>query len=317
MLSKANKHGLPRSNKKQTYAGSKIRGRLNVRETIIPLKTQSKLVSNYWEKTPNEPITKILKQAYNVLKYEYGISYIKASYAASNALEQLFSTRVSSKFITSNEYKNIIYKNIYKSYRPVVDLSWDIIERKNFGTNSSIDKDGTSFFLDMAEIWELYLKNIIRKKLAPEGWQLRNDVIQTYANKDFKRKLIPDKKIKKENKLLVWDAKYKRMHFDYYDYDRSDYFQIHTYINYYTKNFEVIAGGLLYPLSKEYSKEREDKNYSGSLFGEGRDNTQYIIDGIDLRDIDINAIKREESQFLNRLLSRIKIKTAHNNVYNA
>ena len=46
MLSKANKHGLPRSNKKQTYAGSKIKGRLNVRDTIIPLKTQSKLVSN-------------------------------------------------------------------------------------------------------------------------------------------------------------------------------------------------------------------------------------------------------------------------------
>ena len=69
----------------------------------------------------------------------------------------------------------------------------------------------------------------------------------------------------------------------------------------------MIAGGLLYPLSEEYSKERGDKNYSGSLFGEGRDNTQSIIDGIDLRDIDINAIKREESQFLNRLLSRIKM----------
>ena len=58
MLSKANKHGLPRSNKKQTFVGSKIRGRLNVRDTIIPLKTQSKLVSNYWEKTPNEPMPK-------------------------------------------------------------------------------------------------------------------------------------------------------------------------------------------------------------------------------------------------------------------
>ena len=56
MLSKANKHGLPRSNKKQTYIGSKIRGRLNVRASILPLHTESKLVSNYWEKTPNEPI---------------------------------------------------------------------------------------------------------------------------------------------------------------------------------------------------------------------------------------------------------------------
>jgi 5-methylcytosine-specific restriction enzyme subunit McrC len=315
MLSKANKHGLPRNNKKQTFVGSKIRGRLNVRDTIIPLKTQSKLVSNYWEKTPNEPITKILKQAYSILKYEYGIAHIKASHAASNALEQLFSARVSSKFITQNEYKNIIYKNIYKSYKPVVDLSWDIIKRKNFGNNSNSDTDGTSFFLDMAEIWELYLKNIIRKKLAPEGWQLRNDVIQTYAKKDFKRKLIPDIVFQKNNTLLVWDAKYKRMHFDYYDYDRSDYFQIHTYINYYAKNFEVIAGGLLYPLSKEYSNEKAFKNHSSSLFGEGKDNTQYIIDGIDLRDIDINAIKREENAFLNRMESRVKNKKLVTNEY--
>ena len=192
MLSKANKHGLPRSNRKQIFVGSKIRGRLNVRDTIIPLKTKSKIVSYYWEKTPNEPIAKILKQAYSILKYEYGIAHIKVSHAASNALEQLFSARVSNKYISQNVYKNIIYKNIYKSYKQVVDLSWDIIKRKNFGNNNSNDEDGTSFFLDMAEIWELYLKNIIRKKLAPEGWQLRDDVIQTYANKDFKRKLIPD-----------------------------------------------------------------------------------------------------------------------------
>ena len=302
MLSKANKHGLPRSNKKQIFVGSKIRGRLNVRDTIIPLKTQSKIVSNYWEKTPNEPIAKILKQAYSILKYEYGIAHIKASNAASNALEQLFSARVSNKYISQNEYKNIIYKNIYKSYKPVVDLSWDIIKRKNFGNNNSNDEDGTSFFLDMAEIWELYLKNIIRKKLAPEGWQLRDDVIQTYANKDFKRKLIPDIVFQKNKQLLVWDAKYKRMHFDYFDYDRSDYFQIHTYINYYTKNFEVIAGGLLYPLSKEFTPERAVKNYSSSLFGEGKDNLRYIVDGIDLRNTNLNMIKEKEEFFLKRVL---------------
>ncbi len=308
MLSKANKHGLPRSNKKQTFIGSKIRGRLNVRGTIIPLKTESKLVSNFWEKRPNEPITKILKQAYNILRYEYGIAHIKASHAASNALEQLFSANVSSKYVAKNEYKNIIYKNIYKSYKPVVDLSWDIIKRKNFGNNHSSDNDGMSFFLDMAEIWELYLKNIIRKKLAPEGWQLRNDVIQTYAKKDFRRKLIPDIVFQKNDTVVVWDAKYKRMHFDYFDYDRSDFFQIHTYINYYGKNFDVISGGLLYPLSKEYSVEKATKNHSSSLYGEEKDNTQFIVDGIDLRDTSIGSIKRKESDFLDRIALRVENK---------
>lgn len=305
MLSKANKHGLPKSNNKQTYVGSKIRGRLNVRATILPLHTESKLVSNYWEKTPNEPIVKVLTQAYNILKYEYDIAQIKVSSAAKNAINQLSSASVTKKYITDNEYKNIIYKNIYRSYKPVVDLSWDIIKRKNFGNDNDINSEGMSFFLDMAEIWELYLKSIIRKRFASDDWALRDEVIQTYVDKDFKRKLIPDIVLQKNDKILVFDAKYKRMDYVYYDYDRSDYFQIHTYINYYQKNFNVLAGGLLFPLSNKYTEEKEIKNSSSSLFGENKDLVQYFIDGIDLSEINLSNIALEEELFLNRIYKRV------------
>ena len=305
MLSKANKHGLPRSNKKQTYVGPKIRGRLSVRDSILPLHTESKLVSNYWEKTPNEPIAKVLAQAYNILKYEYGIGQIKASSAAKNAIDQLNSASISKKYIKDNEYKNITYKNIYRSYKPVVDLSWDIIKRKNFGNNNDSNSDGVSFFLDMAEIWELYLKNILRKKLAPEGWVLRSDKIQTYKHNNFRRKMIPDIVFQKDNEVLVWDAKYKRMKYDFYDYDRSDFFQIHTYINYYQKNFSVMAGGLLYPLTKPYTKEVENLNTSTSLFGEKKDSIKYFVDGIDLTKTEMDNIIEEEKKFLNRIQKRV------------
>lgn len=305
MLSKANKHGLPRSNKKQTYVGSKVRGRINIRASILPLYTESKLVSDYWEKTPNEPIAKVLAQAYNILKYEYGIAQIKMSSAAKNATDQLKSGYNSNKYITDNEYKNITYKDIYKSFKPVVNLSWDIIKRKNFGNNNDSNSEGMSFFIDMAEIWELYLKNIIKKKLAPDGWVLRNDEIQTYDNKDFKRKIIPDIVLIKNDKILVFDAKYKRMDYRYYDYDRSDYFQIHTYISYYQKNYNVLAGGLLFPLSKKYTEEKEIKNTSNSLFGENKDTVQYFIDGVDLSDLNESNIALEEENFLNRLQKRL------------
>lgn len=310
MLSKANKHGLPRSNKKQTHIGTKIRGRLNVRASILPLHTENKVVGNYWEKTPNEPIVKVLSQAYSILKFEYGIAQVKASSAAKNAIDQLFSASVSKMNVTENEYKKIIYKNIYRSYKPVVDLSWDIIKRKNFGNNKESNAEGTSFFLDMAEIWELYLKNIIRKKLAPDGWVLRNDVIQTYENKDFRRKMIPDIVFEKNDTVLVWDAKYKKMQYDYFDYDRGDFFQIHTYINYYQKNYTVIAGGLLYPLTKKYSSEKELSNTSDSLFGEQKDEVQYFVDGIELTSDNLTEIIEEEANFLNRISNRILKKEA-------
>jgi 5-methylcytosine-specific restriction enzyme subunit McrC len=308
MLSKANVHGLPRSNKKQTYVGPKLRGRLNVRASIIPLHTESKLVSIYWEKSPNEPVVKVLSQAHEILRHEYGIAQIKASKAAKNAIDLLHSASVSKKHITDNEYKNIAYKNIYKSYKPVVDLSWDIVKRKNFGNNKDSNSEGMSFFLDMAEIWELYLKNIIKKKLAPDGWVLRNDIIQTYNKNDFRRKMIPDIVFQKNNNVLVWDAKYKRMQYDYFDYDRGDFFQIHTYINYYQKKYFVVAGGLLYPLTKSYSSEVENLNTSTSLFGEQKDSIQYFIDGIDLSEIEMESIIREEKNFLNRIQNRVSIK---------
>ena len=304
MLSKANKHGLPRSNKKQTFVGTKIRGRLNVKASIVTIHTESKLVSNYWEKTPNEQIVKVLSQAFNILKYEYGIAQIKVSSAAKNALSQLNSMSVSKKYISENEYKNIVYKNMYISYKPVVDLSWNIIKQKNLGNDSDSNSEGISFFLDMAEIWELYLKSIIRKRLLPEGWVLRNDIIQTYIEKDFKRKLIPDIVFQKNDNILVFDAKYKRMDYKFYDYDRSDFFQIHTYINYYDKNFNVIAGGLIYPLSNKLTDEKEVKNSSSSLFGENKDNIQYFIDGIDLSDLNSTNIIIEEKYFLDRIYKK-------------
>ncbi len=306
MLSKANKHGLPRNNKKYLYKGFKICGALNVKRSIIPLYAESIVLSNFWKKTPNENIIRILKNAYNILKSEYGIARIKASHAANNALEQLFSCNVSGGYLTDNDYNIIVYKKIYKSFKTIVDLSWDIIKRKKFGNSYDSKSNGVSFFFDMAEIWELYLKNIIRKKLAPEGWNLRNDIIQTYAQKDFRRKLIPDIVFQKNDSVLVWDAKYKNMEYNYNDYDRGDFFQIHTYINYYTKNFAVKAGGLLYPLLKEYTDVRAKNNSADSIFNEGKDKTQYFVDGIDLRDVDIIAIKREEIAFLDRIHTRIK-----------
>jgi 5-methylcytosine-specific restriction endonuclease McrBC regulatory subunit McrC len=85
---------------------------------------------------------------------------------------------------------------------------------------------------------------------------------------------------------MVFDAKYKRMKFitgigdeKRGDLDRSDFFQIHTYISYYQNDgYDVIAGGLLYPMEKVYDKK---ECFSETLFG--KDNTtKFIVDGIEL-----------------------------------
>jgi hypothetical protein len=85
----------------------------------------------------------------------------------------------------------------------------------------------------------------------------------------------------------------------YGDLDRSDFFQIHTYISYYQNNgFNVIAGGLLYPMEEVYN---ESKCLSQTLFGKGN-TTKFIVDGIELlKAKSMKSIKCREKRFINRI----------------
>lgn len=301
LLSKANKHGIPKHNRVRHYKGAIVRGRLDVRKSIMPLYVEEKIVSRYNEKVVDSNISKVLIKAYKILKSDYRLSSIKVSLGAKNAIEQILTSNTRDTYLTESDFNNIKYNDIYKSFKPVVDLSWDIIKKKKIGNNNDKTSDSFSFFIDMAEVWEIYLRSILKRHFSKFGWRLKKDKIQTYQNKDFKRLLIPDIILEKDNDVMVWDAKYKRMEFDYYDYDRADFFQIHTYINYYHQNKNVIAGGLLYPLSKEFSTERQLKNKSESLFNQETTNTRYLVDGIDYTDLTEEKVKREELNFLSRI----------------
>lgn len=311
LLSKANKHGLPKHNIKREHKGNTIRGRLNVKQSIKPLYTEKQLISNYREKILNETVTQILKQAQTVLLREYYLGSFNISANAKDAITQFSFAGITKEHISENEFKRIVYKDIYQSFKPVVDLSWDIIKRKNIGNQQNNEmKDSFSFFIDMAEIWELYLKSLLRNNLAKQGWVLRNEKLKAYENKDYQRNLIPDIVFQRNNEIIVLDAKYKRMQFDFFDYDRADFFQIHTYINYYHQDKKVIVGGLLYPISKEFDEARQKKNISDSLFSINLTSTKFLVDGIDLsfiknkntdEKLSTIQLKEREIQFIDRI----------------
>jgi len=82
----------------------------------------------------------------------------------------------------------------------------------------------------------------------------------------------------------------------YGDLDRSDFFQIHTYMSYYQNDgYDVVAGGLLYPMEITYD---ESKCLSESLFGKNNE-IKFIVDGLDLSNItDKDSIKKSEDDFM-------------------
>jgi 5-methylcytosine-specific restriction endonuclease McrBC regulatory subunit McrC len=167
----------------------------------------------------------------------------------------------------------------------------------------------------------------------PDWEVIHEDTLTVYENQFYSRHMYPDIVMKKDNKIMVFDAKYKRMKFRGRDnngagnLDRNDFFQINTYMAYYDKqkDLDVITGGLLYPIEKEFDCRFNDeeckedykklKAHSNNWFG--NDKTKFIVDGIDLSYIEkhvqenmdekdkskirMDNILNAENNFINRI----------------
>ena len=128
-------------------------------------------------------------------------------------------------------------------------------------------------------------------------------MINKYKGHFFQREIMPDLVFQKENEIAIWDAKYKRMCGHYLDVDRSDFFQIHTYLQYQLNDKKLKAGGLLYPISNTPDFE----NYqSPNLLNEFGIKMKYVIDGIEVQEMNEQEnILQKELEFIKRIISHI------------
>lgn len=308
-ISKSNKHGLPKKNEWKLYIGTKVKGRIDIRSSVnlIPF---GKLKSIYREKLLNQEILRILRKAYQILIKNYGL---KDNYITENAKEVVENilNLTNNSLINEHDYKRIKYNDIYISFKPAVDLSWKIIKHKNLGIlNKDEAKEDFGILVDMAEIWELYLKSILKKSLSKIGWQIVPNVFRVYSKKLFFTTIIPDIVFQKNDNIIIFDAKYKKMEFGHKDFDQSDFFQVHTYINYLQQFHNVRLGGLLYPISKDIDTITLDNLRANTLYSSEKGETKYIIDGINMskvndESIDKNLFLSETNKFTNRINSLI------------
>jgi 5-methylcytosine-specific restriction enzyme subunit McrC len=305
-LANANLHGLPKINYKKEYKGQSIKGRISVRQSIKSYYSSGEVISIYREKKIDDTIAQILFQSYQIIRSDFGMGIgLNFPDAAQDAINQINTSVKHNKIITESDYKNIKYKEIYLSWKPIIDFSWDILKRKQISLKQEQSKNGYGFFLDMAEIWEQYLRSLLKKKLVPLGWNYNTEKIVAYKNFFFQRELIPDIVFQKGNDILVWDAKYKRMIGNFRDVDRSDFFQIHTYIQNFLNHKNVKSGGLLYPIS--INQPDFNKYRSNYLINEEGKKLNFIIDGIEFieKNDNINHLTKE-IEFVGRILASIK-----------
>ncbi len=289
VVRKALKHGMLKENKKRREQGTTIRGKFLVRESLINIKASNTLNYEYTLKDLHNIPNQIMYKAYQVLKSDYFLSdnllpnVIKSDI---NKLASLVNNKLSIKL---SDYKKIRLNNMFKGYRAMLDLSWEIINSKELSVENS-NVLGKSFFLDMAELWEVFVLKVMSKNMIPEGWNFLPNEHKIYKNTFYKRKLIPDIVMEKESKILIIDAKYKRMNFLKDDVDRTDIFQIHTYSYFFDNSNISVYSSLVYPLERELN----DKINKQSIFNKVKHKNSFFIEGIEVHnseDFDSKIIK--------------------------
>lgn len=304
-LEKAFLLGLPKAYKSISHHEMKLKGKIDINNFIkkdIPFK--GKISSTSREQKEISEIIDVLYKAVKIIdKAEFStknISHIK-THLKQNRSSKYVSNETINKAIKSKALQN----PIFSPYKQVLEYAKYIINSDNIEQNKDGEDNTYGFLINVAELFEIYVTKLLQKNFS--NWRVESPKIELYPDQFFARKIIPDIVMIKDKDVMVFDTKYKRMKFrgrNSYgagDVDRNDFFQINTYMSYYkNQGYNVKVGGLLYPIEKEFNK---DKCYSDSWFDNS--DTKFIVDGIGLSSISkentISEIVTSEEAFIKRI----------------
>ena len=284
-LEKAFLLGLPKSYRSVEHHEMKLKGKIDINKFIkydIPF--QGKISSVSREQKEIQEIIDVLYKAVKIID-KINKTFIKNISHIKNHLKQYKSNNYVSNETINKALKSKALQNpIFAPYKKVLQYARFIINGNNIEEKNDGKQETYGFIINVAELFEIYVTKLLQKEFS--DWKVESPKIELYSNQFFARKIIPDIVMIKDNDVLVFDTKYKKMQMrDRYqnsgDVDRNDFFQINTYMSYYqNRDFNVKIGGLLYPMDL-FEKE---KCHSETWFGNQK--TKFIIDGIDLSNLE-------------------------------
>jgi len=325
-LEKAFLLGLPKAYRTVKQHEMKLKGKVDINRFIkndIPFMGKISSVSR--EQKEIQEIIDVLYKAVKIIETQFdtkNISHIK-THLKRHRSNSYVSNQTIQKAISSKALQNPIftlYKKVLKYAKYIIDDS--SLERKEQGKEQTY-----GFLINVAELFEIYVTQLLQKEFS--DWSVSSRKEELYESQFYARKIIPDIVMEKDNNILVFDTKYKRMNFrgtkeGFWDLDRNDFFQINTYMSYYNnkKDMKLITGGLLYPIETKFD---DNKCYSDNWFE--NDEVKFIVDGIDLskdkleefkitnQDNKVTLLQREnlldsEHEFIERITNLIE---SHNN----
>ncbi len=309
-LEKAAVLGLPQQYKKHQERSHKVRGSIDFNDFLkrdIPF--QGKLTSTFRERMYVQDIIDVLYLALRKLERIFGKEIHSRLLGLTQLLKQQYSGRfVSYETIQKAKMHQAINNPMYSGFKKVLEYAEIILLDKDLmPENEKQQLATTGYLIDIAELYELYLEKLLSRSF--QEWTVSGqEEIPLYQLKFYKRPMFPDlvMKHRTSGKVVVFDAKFKKMEMQNMDVDRADLHQIHSYSGYYGN--QLIASGLIYPLSKEINTE---KAHCESLYGNEKNEIKFIVDGIYVtKSHSMKELIKNEATFIER------ISVVINNEYN-
>ena len=310
-LEKAFLLGLPKAYKSIEHHEMKLKGEIDINKFIkydIPF--QGKISSVSREQKEIQEIIDVLYKAVKIIDIKNKAFIKNISHIKTHLKQYKSNNYVSNETINKALKSKALQNSIFAPYKKVLEYARFIINANNIEEKNDGKEETFGFIINVAELFEIYVTKLLQKEF--NDWYIESPKIELYPNQFFARKIIPDIVMIKDNDVLVFDTKYKKMQMRdrYYqnggDVDRNDFFQINTYMSYYQNHkdkYNVKIGGLLYPMDLFEKEKCHSETWFENL------NTKFIVDGIDLSGLkeaedDENKfapILKREQEFLDRI----------------
>lgn len=300
-LEKAAVLGLPKAYQQQTQRSHKVRGKIDINAYLkhdFPF--QGKLTTTFREQVYTQEIIDVLFLACKKLEQNFGKAIHKKILGIYQLLKQYYSGSFANHgTIEKAKNNSVLHNPMFATFKQVLSYAEIILKEQSLVTQNKNNNHITHGYLfDISQLFEVYLEKLLSRHFN-DWFVTSQEALSVYDDMFFKRKMFPDliMRHKETDQVIVLDAKFKKMRGEGRDVDRSDFYQIHSYIQYYQP--DVLFGGLIYPFSNAIDTAC---SYSNSLFGSSEQQTKFIIDGIYVNEnMTMQDIMDSESQFLSRM----------------
>ena len=286
------------------------KGRLDIAKQIrVNLTNASRFYCSYRKLTSDNTINRAIRYAYKILcdkKMGYVVNDIR------EYDDKLAMFGVSNSPIDISDIENIKYTRMTEIYRPVMQFCKAIIQQ-NLAESSIQTHNTTSiaYFIDMAELWEMYLLKKLQVKFPDYEVYSPNLREREFLMEDKYREVRPDLVIADKNTgnpRIILDAKYK-----YYTslgnnsrkstVSREDLYQMTTYLHRFMKDGKGY-GIFVSPVKQE--KENDVHKIVGCEQSIGLVNLNLYELFDDRQSNNAKEIEKREDEFIKKIKSLLE-----------